>query len=330
MKKLLLVFAIIPSLFAIDPACLREEYGDQYPLTVSGEWLYFMPSFDQSEWVWLGSSTASSAASQSYRQGEKQRYYSAFRIDANFLFPDQCHEFIMRYTNFRANPHEFFNAPVASEIFGIAEDTDSLADAALSCDFNRNYNYYSIEGLFGPQLPDWACFESFASFGVKFVHLSIKEFVGLAVQDDTITDYIRNTMKAWALGPIINFETAYPISCQIKALVRLTGGLLACHTNTTLGHEHFFDQASVTVKNSPSLWHVVPSADFRLGLASDCEFCLGGFLFRADLQGGYEFLREARMVNRIQTLNGVQTGYSLNEWSDFTLNGPFVRFGLSY
>ena len=60
------------------------------------------------------------------------------------------------------------------------------------------------------------------------------------------------------------------------------------------------------------------------------------YCFDLQFEGGYELLSELRIINRITKL-GISSdntvpngGFSFNEWSDFTLNGPYLRINLTY
>lgn len=337
MKKLLFALLLLPSAligfdcYGVDECCIDECLEENQCFSFSGEWLYMMPSFDQSEYVWVGDSSPGGAAASSARLGELQRYYSAFRLDGRYLLPNACNELIVRYTNFRANPSLKYDFVRASPIFGMM-DLARDANAAYTVTYNRDYSYYSINGLYGFHIPQICCLESILSCGVKFAHLHVNEST-LFLAGGGMAGYgtVNNDMRAWALGPVLCFDAAYPLFLRCLAFTgRAQAGVLTCRTSTILAANNNGSIFSST-KNEPKFWHVIPTVDFRLGLKLDRVWDFGCLRFRTDLEGGYEMIREGRIINRIQTVNaGDDSGYSFNEWSDFTLNGPFVRFGLAY
>ncbi|MCP5469387.1 MAG: hypothetical protein H7A36_02660 [Chlamydiales bacterium] len=335
MKRFLCVLLAAASLFAEDSYFCEPDCS----WSVAAEWLYFMPSFDQNAFIWDGSDTINGGVSKrASRIGEKQRYYSAYRIEASYEFCRCIQGLTARFTDFHQDYSDKVFVNPGTQLIG-APFQGVLTANPGSVFFERDYRYYNIVGLADIFGTLFCRLNTTFSAGVKFVHLHIKERGNFTNFDNANAfQFVDPDMRAWALGPCAQVKGGLPLIHCIGLKARFLFGMLADNslskTTTSGGPQANQNGSRYSVKNSPKLWRVMNSMEGRLGLNFEKRCCLPvcRSFMNIEVEGGYEFLREERMISRIYfPIEGAgDYGFSWNNWSDFTLNGPYMRINLSY
>ncbi|MCP5469386.1 MAG: hypothetical protein H7A36_02655 [Chlamydiales bacterium] len=332
MKRLsLLLFLALP-LFAQE--CCEPCCGFSF----GAEWLYLTPSFDQSEFIVDGPPgipTAAPFSITSERVGEKQKYYSAYRLEASYLFCNQINALTARYSNFSNTYKDKVDVAIGNQMLGLTLSPVLDTTAPGNVTFERDYQYYNIEGLYTLYRSNFCSFMPSFSTGVKFIHLHIKENANYYDGGDNLHQFVTPDMRAWALGPFAAFDAVFCLTKCLDIIGRFQIGMLASesHSKLTVSGNNDIGQNQVpntlVVKDSPKLWHSIQTTYSRIGLSLDkeCFLPLCCYAVNLDIEGGYEFLNERRIINRIYDFN---RGLSWDEWSDFTLNGPYLRLNLTY
>ena len=234
MRYMLLLLLFCGSLFAQDDCCIDSCCEDTCCWSFGAEWLYFMPSFDQSEFFWDGRSNfvATNVQATATRAGEKQRYYSAYRVDASWFFCNQQNALTARYTNFHKSYFDSLTVggTLGAPILGIPNELTTTNIA-----FDRDYRYYNIMGLvwFGNASIGPLCYS--VSPGIKFVHLHIKENAHYSIPTP-IDHFVQPDMRAWALGPCLELNGAYCLTRCLNLDGRFFWGILADQTHSKIAY----------------------------------------------------------------------------------------------
>ena len=295
-------------------------------LSFAAEWLYFMPSFDQNAYLWDGNINMGGSATNriATRIGERQKYYSAYRLEGAYLFCNQINEITVRYTNFHHSYFKALSANPSERLLGI--NIESSQGNVISCAFDRDYRYYNIEGLFTLYRASICGFYPSIAGGIKFAHLHIKEKAHYGLDVAPTSQFAEPDMRGWALGPAAELNGDYGLTSCLNLTGRFLFGVLANQTRSKLWAtaDQTFETGSLLVKNTPKFWHVIRSMETRIGL----EFCKALRCGTFQLEGGYELIDEFDIISRLY--NCANPAISFDEWSDFTLTGPYLRINLSY
>ena len=138
-------------------------------------------------------------------------------------------------------------------------------------------------------------------------------------------------MRAWALGPTASFDGFFNLTNCFNVVGRCQLSFLACQDRSKLTIRGDATSANRTqvIKNSPKFWHAIESYDTRLGLSfkKQCFLPICCAPVHLDVEGGYELINDRRIVSRICIST---QAFSFNEWSDFTLTGPYLSLKLTY
>lgn len=313
---------------------------------VAAEWLYFMPSFDQSEFVAKGSIPLTSISNSTIeRYGEDQNFHSGLRVQLAYQFYNCINAFLVRYTHFKDTPDRFIRGSNSdiSQILGLASNS-FLVNADGTADFSREYRYNELDFLFS--FCRWKCcrLQTTLSAGITLSDLKIKEEV-IYIDTDLFPgvgtafsrQVVDTNMCLKQIGPQVAFDFSFPFITCLNIISRADASLLSAWNRSKLSVLSLdTDSASGTdvIKNIPNFWHVNTQFGAKLGLQFVNNLQIPFFCswMGFDIQGGYEWLLKTRAVDRIYMIGSTLTnaGFSFNEWSDFTLQGPYVKVNLSY
>ncbi len=293
----------------------------------SGEWLYFIPSFDQSEYIVKGG-VGSDSTGLTERLGVDQSFASGYRLEGVYLLCNRQNAFAFRYTQFHDVPKSSVGSS-ANDLLPIIGIPGLISNQGASGNalFQRDYNYYSIEGLYRLCCLEACCTQTKLLIGVEYNHLHIKEEGRFPGQTNFVVD---NDMQAFQLGPEFALEACWDFSDCLSLLGRAQGSIFSTWNRSKLTSSS--QNAVLLIKNKPNFWHVTPAWGARLGLSADhlitLPRCWGACGFH--IEAGYEWYLAMDAVDRIYFVDSSASGFSLNEWSNFTLQGPYVRINLSF
>ncbi|MCP5469385.1 MAG: hypothetical protein H7A36_02650 [Chlamydiales bacterium] len=325
MKKLLSLLLCFSPLLAQE--CCETCCGYSF----AAEWLYFTPSFDQNAFIWDGRNDLQAVDGTATRLGEKQQYYSAYRVAGAYHFANCLNEISVWYTNFSHSYYDAGRVDPGSDIIGFSPTPTIANNDPINFTFDRDYHYYNIVGLFKLYSTSFCHFTPAFSGGIKFAHLHLKEQANLNSAGFLMTQ--SPDMCTWALGLCGALDGNYCLTECLDIKGRFLFGLLASQARSRLTTTQEFlgpTSGEIAIKNSPKYWHVVESLESRLGInyQKACAIPKTCLRFNLDIEGGFEQINELWFLDRIQ--GSFRGGWSFDEWSDFTLFGPYLRMNLTY
>ncbi len=323
MKKILTFLCILSA------SLLHASYEECGCFTVAGEWLYLMPSFDQSEYVMNGSAASQLNNDLSERIGVDQQFASGYRIDLSYLC---CHPISLRYTHFGADPKDSVSSSSDNlyQILG-TPSTSALSGTVGDATFTRFYKYDTIEGLVSFFCWSRCAWNTDFQAGAQYAYLRVEECANYFNSNAVERQFLETYMEARQFGPEVAFDSNWYFLKCLAFKTRFQGAFLSSWNRSTMMIQDV-DGSRGNFKNVPNFWHVNFHLAVRFGLQFSHQVsipkicgCLG-----MNIEGGYEWSVRTKAVNRMYFVDDSNEGFSLNEWSDLTLQGPYVRMNFCF
>lgn len=167
--------------------------------------------------------------------------------------------------------------------------------------------------------------------GVKYVRLHFTDVYFANDTGNNNTLQVTDNLTSIALGPQVWLHGSWGITSCLKLRGHVGGGILASAAQTKLNQTNGGLDLRCT-ENPDWFWHVINNLDVKLGVQIGTMIKLPNctLAFPFSIEAGYELLYFSDFTNRVYFLDDVADGLLLNQWSSFTMQGPYVRANLSF
>lgn len=299
-------------------------------LAISGEWLYFMPSFDQSDYVVHNNPGQNGTID---RDQIDQQYRSGYRIDALYTPSFCCPMIEGRYTRFFTKLSSSKTAASPNFLYPIlgvpivAAEADQSTGIAIG---KQWYRFDEIEGLILPFRWSCSCFNLDVFTGLKYAYLHYTDELQLngVVTGAPVNLTVTNELRSMGIGPEMGFIGNYMFYKCFALIGRFEISPLVSSAKNYMSQQLQTDASlsNTIVQDPKEFWHVIFSYNCRIGLSFYKSFhCL-----KVSLQGGYELSSFNHFLKRMYFVDDTSFGISFNEWSDYTMQGPYLQISFRY
>jgi hypothetical protein len=295
---------------------------------VIAEYLYFMPSFDDTYFVIDSAPGTTSPAGE--RLNNDFDYRSGYRIGAAYGFCTCQRTLEVTYSHLNGSHNrtvagtDLFATVGTPQVITQLQGYEGTATARYSAQYNR------VDGLFTQSIFDCCGTNVHFLFGLEWASLQLNE--NNIYTSDTSLGEIEQKSRAWGVGPEIGFEVDYAFfACNqgclpgtVSLIVKSTASLLSASSWTSI-------DATATTRvpqnsKDESTWRVIPALHARIGLGFDTNVCGLGSSFEI----GYEYSSYIRGYGRVVYPDDVGVGFSITNYNNYDLQGLYVSGSVSF
>lgn len=318
MRKILFVLI---GLFALQTAAYAEGQW-----MVNSQWLFFMPSFDDTYFV-------SSGMTNDLPSGTRYRndfgFRPAYRVKVAYGNPECDFHFAVFYTYFYARKNRtivgsslfptdgYQISPFGSPYSGFATAKDQIL-------------HHNVDALFCKSLCDPGCFQFNLIFGAEYAFARLLQVTDYSSAADYLKFSRRN--RFFGIGPEFGFDLEYKLAevdwfCrgQINFNFLSLGSLLASKTVARQSNHNSTGGGVSIALQDQNTWRVVPALHTRCGISYDLVFsCI-----RASIEIGYELNTYLRALTKPLSASNVLNSIT-NEYTNFSVQGPFGGLNLVF
>lgn len=318
--------------------CIGSAHAHLHPgpgkFGVTAEYLYFMPSFDDTYFV-VDSSDAALLVGE--RLNNDFDYRSGYRIGAAYGFCGSCQRTLeVTYSHLNGSHNrnvagtDLFATIGPADLVSGFESYEGVASASNSIQYNR------VDGLFAQSVFDCCGTNVHFLFGLEWASLHLNE--NYAYTSATLLGELSQKSRAWGVGPEVGFEVDYAFfecnqGCMpgtVSLIVKSTASLLSARSYTSIGAvTTTIPGGIVTILDDltdENTWRVIPALHARIGLGFDTNVCGWGSSFEI----GYEYSSYIRGFGRATLPDDVADGLVITQYNNYDLQGLYVSASVSF
>jgi hypothetical protein len=315
------------------PATSRQEFlpnmvaPNNWRLT--GGFVYFLPSVDDTTFLFLDESTSSEVAVGKAVSNDFG-FAPGFRFGVEYALGHKYKQVQVFYTQLNSDQHK------TVEGYGTALSTNSPGRDSRSLTYtgyakSRVHQFYqSFDFSYAQRLMNCAvmndaglCF--YLKPGLEYTRLNFVQQNQYGSQSSNETFTFKDKSKVWGVGPSIGLSMDYNVfkgalytkgTHALAVNVLFSGAILASDQRASTSNT----VNSVTYLNEhiQKTWRLIPAFHARAGL----NYLMRGETYAFNLGVGYEFNSYNRAVYR-QRINP-STGINISEYTNYDLQGLVV------
>lgn len=330
LKKLFLSAVLMTSgVSALSAASAGNFDPSNGQFRVIGEYLYWMPSVDDTYFVIEADATSTFPTGT--RRNNDFNFNSGYRVGGAYLFCDCNRELLVRYTNLNFTQRKTVTGDFLWATQGRADFASGFENYAGTASSQLKFLYQNIDAVFAQQLYDCCGLDFAVEFGLEAVELKLNESYTYAVTGADIGTIDQHS-KTTGIGPKVGFAVGYELftgDCNCPGTLSLNictaGSLLAADTKTSATNATTGGGTLLDVSDKKS-WRVIPALHARVGLNYDMNFGCGD----ASLEVGYEFTSFLRGLSRTAYPDDVADSLSYNNFYNFDMQGLYVSGSFTF
>lgn len=307
-------------------------------------------TMDQNSYVI--SSTNNRFGEEVYPNGDRHlvssEYKPGVRVETlSPVWPCPSNILNLRFTYFRGHNSSDTSGPYLFDTVGYPghaaqhpEDTTYSGTAKM----RHHYHYYSADATLNRPLFD-DCYDNLTLlFGLHYTYLKFREkflSTGIAlipafargpIDISNLINYYRLKSSFWGIGPEIGIDYNYLFPCfracgDFGLNANIRGILLASSNDASVQAVSIrTGPVGVNVKNKDAILRLNPACLAQLGF--NYAYC--GESYNAFFEVGYEFNWYSKCINKITSYDIGFAGDTIDAFEDLCLQGPFVRFNVTF
>lgn len=335
-------------LFLINALPLLAEENEGC-VDVGFELLYFMPTSDQPYYVISSkdNKTADNPFPNGKRYNNRSSYHLGYRLDGSWSLCNCLNDLSVRLTYFDGGHTSSISGPFLYDVIGFPgngaeepEDTFYNGKAKMREEFQYGAIDVAISRIaIGSYLG--GCLENLKLLaGIHYAYLrhvdkfrSTGTFV-VTSTNHTLDNHLKRTSHFWGIGPELGLEYDYKLNSCFCSCLPGTFSLVASGRASLLysNINGRFDYSStktvgapVYLKNKNQI-RVIPQVDARVGL--DYSFCFCSL--DSHLELGYELILYSNAIDNIVGFDVAYAGHTTDQYSNFSLQGPYLVFSAAF
>lgn len=305
--------------------------------------LVLKPTIDQNSYVI--SSTDNRSGVEIYPDGDrhlvKSDYDAGFRIETlSPVWPCQDNVLNLRFAYLRAYNSSDTTGPYLFDTVGYPgngaqspEDTTYNGTAKM----RHHYLYYGADATLNRPLFD-DCFDNLTLlFGLHYAYVKFKQkftSAGTFQGETVLTSHNDFRLKSsfWGIGPEVGVDYNYLLPCfracgDFGVNANFRGMLLASLNDAKVSDvTNRTGPVGVNVKNKHAILRLNPAFHAQLGV--NYAYC--GDCFNTFFEVGYEFNWYSKCINKITSYDIGFAGDTFDAYEDLCLQGPFIRFNITF
>lgn len=326
---------LILSLMAV--LCIGAVNADNHPAPgkfgVTAEYLYFMPSFDDTYFV-LNNTSGTTDEAVGKRLNNDFNFKSGYRIGAVYAFCACQRAFEVTYSHLNASQNRIVAGTTISGTLGRADFISLFENYSGTAASNLAAKYNRVDALFSQSVFDCCQTNVHLLFGLEYAYLRLNENYTYTRATQVGTN--QQTSKVCGIGPELGVEIDYAIlDCQkfcpgtLSLIVKSTGSLLSSESKTTVNTLRTPAQGAPVIEanlNDEKSWRVIPVFHARFGLGYETCICGTG----ASFEVGYEYSSYFRGFGRTNLVDDIAGNLAITNYNNYDLQGLYVSASVSF
>lgn len=318
--------------------CIGTVHADNHPAPgkfgVTAEFLYFMPSIDDTYFAFAGTRPTVVTDPQVTRLNNDFNYKPGYRVGAVYAFCACERSVEATYTHLNGSQNRTVTGTVLSGTLGSADFLSQFENFSGSATSNLNAKYDRVDGLFSQSIFDCCKTNIHVLIGLEWANLRMNE--NYTYSAATLVGINNLSSRTWGVGPEFGFEIDYGLyECQgclpgaLSLVVKSTGSLLSSETKTTVSTFTTPAQGAVAVYsnlNDEKGWRVIPALHTRIGLGFTTTICR----MASSLEIGYEYSSYIRGYARTTQPDDVADALYITNYNNYDLQGLYVSASVSF
>lgn len=299
---------------------------------VEAEFLYFLPTFDDTYFVIDGTRDLGDNNPYGTRVNNEMGFHPGFRVGGIYAFCDCNQQFEIYYSRLNAKETKRVAGNNLWATIGRPDFISDFENYAGSASSELNCLYQRVDALFAQQALCSCGMDLYLQAGLEYAYLRLNEQYGYRFSGSAFTSIIDLHSKSWGIGPQFGVDFDYALcefscSCpgRLSIAAHSSGSILVSRAQQS--HLESPGEGEIfTFVNDRRAWRVIPAFHARVGLNYDtCFSCFG-----ASLEIGYEFNTYLRGLSRVIFPDDTSDGMCFTQYYNFDVQGLYVAGTLSF
>ncbi len=297
--------------------------------TVTGEYLYFRPSVDDTYFVL--DADATSTFPTGTRENNDPTFRSGYRVGGSYSFAENDSQVKFFYSHLGFSQAKTIAGDFLWATVGRADFASAFENYAGTASSDLEYLYQRYDAVLCQQVYNNCGLNIGLGFGVEAAEMKLNEdFTFVAAQS---TGIIEQRSKSWGFGPQFGVELGYDLyagdecSClpgNLEFNFLTSGSILAAHTKTSAFNS--VAGAAILDVSDHRTWRIIPALHTRLGFDYDMNFSCADLTIGI----GYEFTSYFRGLARTSYPDDVADGLSVTNYYNFDMQGLYVNANVRF
>ena len=308
---------------AVADAQASEELGT---FALTGEFLYLMPSLDDTYFVLK--SSVSSTSPRGERQNNDLDYNPGFRLGVVYEFPESKRQLTLDYLFLDVNQNRTVQGDFLFATVGTPDLTSAFESYSGSAKSDVDLSYQRVNAAF---IQPWRLdpIDFSFRFGLEYAYLQLGQEI--RYDDNSILGVVNERARTWGIGPEVGVGLDYHI------LPDAIPGDLSLSLATSLAAliAQSDSHANNAISGAPTLLNVDDQDESRLvpGLHARVGLRYGGQLteaFGGALSLGYQLDSYFDGLTRVSYPDDVGDALAETERTDFDAQGLYFAATLTF
>lgn len=291
---------------------------------LTGGFVYFMPSVDDTTFVFNQSGTVTGTA-----ESNDFDFAPGFRFGVEYALGHKYKQVQVFYTQLNSEEHASVSG---TSLTALAARPDGFTDFDGSSSSRVHQFYQSFDFSYAQRLMNCAvlndaglCF--YLRPGLEYSRLNFVQQNQYTYTDGSLYLNTKDKSKLWGMGPSMAVAMDYNIykgglytdgthALSLSAL--FSGAILAGHTHASSTSFNSGDTTPTYANHIENTWRLIPAVHARFGL----NYLLRGEMYAFNLGVGYEFNSYNRAVYRQRS--SATTGLNVSEYTNYDLQGLVI------
>jgi hypothetical protein len=320
-----------PCFNTCEPNCCKGEW------LFRGEFLYFLPSFDDTYFVIQSDIDIALLDIDllGTRLNNDFSFHPGYRIGAAYAFGNCSGAIEAYYTHLSANQSLTVNDGFLFATVGTSFYANVFGNYSGLASSHLDFSYERVDGFY--RYPFWhtVCTDFNALFGVEYAYMDLKEnFTNF--EPGIASGVLDRQATTWGIGPQFGFNFDYLLwkTCRIPGnlsfSVNTSGSLLVSKNNMNIFNslQVLFNGESNSILldvSDENTWRIIPAWHLRAALNyGACFSC-----WKGSLEIGYEFTSYFRSLTRYAFATSAN-GLTFTDYFNFSLQGLYLAAEVAF
>lgn len=298
---------------------------------ISGDFLYFLPTFDDTYFV-IDSGIAT-ASPNGKRLNNDFNFKPGFRVGAEYACCDSRRGIQGFYSRVSASEHRTVSGEHLWATLGRPDLTSSFEDYSGTASSRLSMLYQSADLNYSQQILNTCGLYFYIQPGIEYAYLRLEENYEYELTVTDVEGEIKQKSRGWGVGPQIGLGMDYnfyqgSLTCTTTHAITgtsLFSGSILMGRGKTKNHQVLDDVTVLNVRDEHT-WKTIPALHARLGL----NYIIQASCFGVSLGVGYEFNTYIRALSRVIFSDDVADALCNTNYYNFDLQGLTVSGAVSF
>lgn len=306
---------------------LASQYPSAGNLEISGDFLYFMPTVDDTYFV--TNSPITSTFPNGTRTNNNFEFSPGFRAGIGYGFCNS-RALELSYSWLGTTQNKTINGSFLWATIGRPDFTSVFENYSGSASSSLSTLYQNFEATFIQQTAKLCGLNVNLQAGIEAAYLRLQETLSYHITG-SVLGTIDQKSRTWGVGPQFGFDLDYEIThfgCRYPSSLSFfagaSGSILTGETKTN--ENNVLAGALLLNTIEKNAWRVFPAFHANVGFNYDIAICGWDTSF----QIGYEFNTYLRGLSRVEYPDDVADGLSYNSYNNYDVQGLFVSAAVRF